>query len=107
MTKLFTPEVEPAPFGNAAPTVNLEKVLVAARPFWAKATVDEAKADGTTDGPLTKIVSLMDGGTPEPTLREVALTRTLVITNVKVPPGVRVAAGVVPLKLTVEPLMVP
>jgi hypothetical protein len=52
--------------------------------------------------PDMKAVSLTEGGTPEPTLSEVAFTRTLEIVIVKLPAG-SWRLG----KLIVEPLTVP
>ena len=52
--------------------------------------------------PEMKIVSLTEGGTPPPTLMDVALTRTFVRVTVNVPPGNGTSVNV-----TVEPETVP
>jgi hypothetical protein len=67
----------------------------------------DINAAGTTAGPLTNGVSAIDGGTPDPTVRDVAFTRTFETTNVSVPAAAKASVGVVPLKLMVDPLTVP
>ena len=88
ITKLFAPEKAPVvPNGKPAPPIANDLFRVdAPKPFWAKPVVTAAKAAGTTAAPLTKIVSLMDGGRPLPTLSDVAFTRTLVMTKVSTSP---------------------
>src|SRR5205814_1996459 len=66
------------------------------------ATEGEARAAGTTPGPLTKMVSEIDSGTELVEVIDVAFTRRFVIVMVWKPAG-----NCTPAKVTVEPLRVP